>query len=175
LAEAYADGKVSAEEQARIDDVNAKLAAAKAYADAQDALLKTQQEAYADGKASAAELAAIAAAEAYADLKKTEAQAYADGIVDAEEQRAIADATAKFNEAKTHAETLVNNIEIGGRNLIIDFPSNAESGVWGAYNTDSISYSLEEPGIGNGRIIKYSTTIAGGIYWEKQIFKRCAF
>lgn len=64
LAEAYADGKVSAEEQARIDDVNTKLAAAKAYAEAQDALLKTQQEAYADGKASAAELAAIAAAEA---------------------------------------------------------------------------------------------------------------
>ena len=49
IAEAYADGIVSDEEQARIDDVNAKLAAANAYAEAQDALLKAQQEAYADG------------------------------------------------------------------------------------------------------------------------------
>lgn len=49
--------------------------AAKAYADAQDA------------------------------LRKTEAQAYADGKVTAEEQRAITDAQNKLTEAKTHAET----------------------------------------------------------------------
>ena len=117
LAEAYADGIVSDEEQARIDDVNDKLAAAKDYAEAQDALLKTQQEAYADGAISTAEQAAIQAAKDYADLKKTEAEAYADGIVSDEEARAIADALEKFNESKAHAETLVNNIEIGGRNL----------------------------------------------------------
>ena len=120
IAEAYADGKVSAEEQARIDDVNAKLAAAKAYAEAQDALLKTQQEAYADGAISTAEQAAINAAKDYADLKKTEAQAYADGIVSDEEARAIADALDKFNASKAHAEQLVKDIEIGGRNLLIN-------------------------------------------------------
>ncbi|MDV3603786.1 hypothetical protein CMU86_11525 [Elizabethkingia anophelis] len=44
---------------------------------------------------------------------------YADGIVDAEESRAIADATAKMEAAKLHAQVLVNDIEIGGRNLIL--------------------------------------------------------
>lgn len=141
LAEAYADGKVSAEEQARIDDVNAKLAAAKAHAEAQDELLKTQQEAYADGKASAAELAAIAAAEAYANLKKTEAEAYADGIVSDEEARAIADALAKFNASKAHAEQLVKDIEIGGRNLLLNsnFKTDSYNGWSSIYGTQQIT------------------------------------
>ena len=72
----------------------------RAYADAQDNLVKIEQQAYADGVATEAEQAAIAEAQAYAELKKIEAQAYADGVVSAEEQRAIADAQAKMDEAK---------------------------------------------------------------------------
>ncbi|WP_433912371.1 phage tail spike protein [Staphylococcus sp. LKG3-3] len=56
------------------DAQNEAVAAAKAYADAQD------------------------------KLKETELQAYADGVVDEVEQRAIEDATNKLNEAKTYAE-----------------------------------------------------------------------
>lgn len=51
-----------------------------------------------------AEAAAKAYADAQDALRKTEAQAYADGIVTAEEQRAINDAKAKLQEAKTYAE-----------------------------------------------------------------------
>lgn len=51
-----------------------------------------------------AEAAAKAYADAQDALRKTEAQAYADGIVTAEEERAINDAKAKLQEAKTYAE-----------------------------------------------------------------------
>ncbi|BBQ09236.1 phage tail protein [Elizabethkingia anophelis] len=65
----------------------------------------------------------IIASKDYADaqdnLKEITTKAYADGIVDAEESRAIADATAKMEAAKLHAQVLVNDIEIGGRNLIL--------------------------------------------------------
>ncbi|WP_313235696.1 cell envelope integrity protein TolA [Sphingobacterium multivorum] len=114
-ANAYADGKVTAEEQRAIQDATNKANAAKAYADAQDVLLKAQSDAYVDGKITAEEQARINQAQAnlqsakeYADaqdnLSKIEAKAYADGVVDAEEQRAIDDAKAKLVEAKQHAE-----------------------------------------------------------------------
>ncbi|MGJ1340940.1 hypothetical protein, partial [Sphingobacterium multivorum] len=107
-ADAYADGKITAEEQARINQAQANLQASKAYADAQD------------------------------NLTKVETKAYADGVVDAEEQRAIADAQAKLNEAKNHADQQANQaqanaiaassaniaaamaaLSIGGRNMLL--------------------------------------------------------
>ena len=60
-AEAYADGVVTAEEQARIDADTAKLAEAKTYADTK----KTE---------------AISASQAYADIVQTNAQNYALGL-----------------------------------------------------------------------------------------------
>jgi phage minor structural protein len=48
LAEAYADGIVDAEEQARIEDVNAKLSTAKTYADTKKSEAITASNAYAD-------------------------------------------------------------------------------------------------------------------------------
>ena len=75
----------------------------------------------------------LAAAKAYADaqanLAKIAAAAYADGIVDEEEARAIADATAKMEAAKSHAQGLVNNIQIGGRNLIIGLSKHYETSI----------------------------------------------
>uniref|UniRef100_UPI0028A96DA6 GA-like domain-containing protein n=1 Tax=Empedobacter sp. TaxID=1927715 RepID=UPI0028A96DA6 len=127
--EAYADGKVTAAEQRAIDDATAKAEAAKIYAKAQDDLLRVQLEAYADGQITAEEqqriqqmqdnlIAAKAYADAQANLAKIAANAYADGVIDEEEARAIADATAKMEAAKQHAQGLVNNIQIGGRNLL---------------------------------------------------------
>ena len=143
--EAYADGIVTAAEQRALNDATNKAEAAKTYATAQDALLKTQLESYADGVVDAEEQARINqaqsnlnAAKAYADaqdnLAKIAANAYADGVVSEEEARAIADATAKMEAAKNHAQTLVNNLQIGGRNLLIgtkDMSGNLNS----PYNT----------------------------------------
>ncbi len=58
IAEAYADGIVDAEEQARIDDVNAKLATAKTYAEQQAAAAEMAAKAYAAQRAAAAQSAA---------------------------------------------------------------------------------------------------------------------
>ncbi|MGV0980417.1 phage tail protein [Empedobacter falsenii] len=139
--EAYADGKVTAAEQRAIDDATNKAEAAKIYAKAQDDLLRTQLEAYADGQITAEEqqriqqmqdnlTAAKAYADAQANLAKIAAAAYADGIVDEEEARAIADATAKMEAAKAHAQGLVNNIQIGGRNLFLNSKGRMPH-VWG--------------------------------------------
>ncbi|MDM1551562.1 phage tail protein [Empedobacter falsenii] len=139
-AEAYADGKVTAAEQRAIEDATAKAEAAKIYATAQDDLLRVQLEAYADGQITAEEqqriqqmqdnlIAAKAYADAQANLAKIAAAAYADGVIDDEEARAIADATAKMEAAKQHAQGLVNNIQIGGRNLIIGLSKHYETSI----------------------------------------------
>ncbi|MCW0513639.1 hypothetical protein OKE69_07320, partial [Riemerella anatipestifer] len=107
-AEAYADGKVSKEEQRAIADAQQKLQLAKEYAQAQDNLKETLIKAYADGKADKAEQSAIAVAEAKANLARLQAEAHADSIVTAEEQARINEAKAKLEEAKAHAQALVN-------------------------------------------------------------------
>lgn len=160
---AYADGKVTAEEQRAINDANAKLAAAKAYSDAKDSELKTQQESYVDGKVTAAEQAAINTAKAYSDLKKTEAQAYADGKVTAEEQRAIADAQAKLNEAKAHAAQLDANLQIGGRNylrnsIMLGWGINVYDGTWVDYYEDHILLTTPNSGSLSYGIYKMAST-----------------
>ena len=116
------------------DLATAKDEAAKLYATAQDNLLRVQSEAYADGHITFEEQQRIqqmkdnlAAAKTYADdqadLAKISANAYADGVIDEEEARSIADATAKMGAAKLHAKDLVNNIKMGGRNLILNSKS----------------------------------------------------
>ncbi len=117
---ANADGKITAEEQARIDADNAKLQAAKEYADAKDAKKETILKAYADNKITESEQAAIDAAKAYSDLKDVEVKAYADGKIDEEEQRAIADAQSKFEAAKAHAQELADAIDVGSRNYLLE-------------------------------------------------------
>jgi hypothetical protein len=120
-AEAHADGIVTAEEQARIADVNAKLVTAQSYAETKASEAQTAAQNYAATAASNAQSAAQSYALAKANLAETTAKAYADGIVTAEETRAIADATAKANAAKAAAEAtaaaLDDAIQVGGRNL----------------------------------------------------------
>lgn len=119
-AEAHADGKVTAEEQARIDAVQKALQAAREHAEAQDKLLKAQQEAYADGKVTAAERNAIAVSQARAKLAEENAKAYADGIVDKEEKARIAAAQKAYDDAVAKAKELDGQIQVGGRNLLLD-------------------------------------------------------
>ena len=128
-AKAYTDGAVSAEEQARIDDANAKLTEAKSYAETKSGEAKTAAEAYAQQKAAEAQAAAEAVARAEAALAQTNAEAHADGKVSAEEQARIDQAAANLAAAKTHAETKASEaevaskaytdaVEVGGRNLL---------------------------------------------------------
>ncbi|QZE15348.1 hypothetical protein K4L44_05815 [Halosquirtibacter laminarini] len=67
---------------------------------------------------------AIAAQKKYAETEanaaRVKAEAHADGKVSDEEKRAIKDAEAKLQEAKQHAEKCVGDIEIGGRNLLLN-------------------------------------------------------
>jgi hypothetical protein len=123
VAKAYADGKVTAEEQARINQAVANLAEAKtdATAKANAALVAAGSDATA--KANAAQTAAtnagITYAAAQAAYEREIAKAYADGKITAEElarinQAAVnlaeakADATAKANAAKAEALSLAN-------------------------------------------------------------------
>lgn len=110
-AKAYADGIVDAEEQARIDDANAKLAEARSYAETKSGEAQTAAQAYAEQKAAEAQAAAEAVARARATLAQVNAKAYADGKVSAEEQARIDQAAANLAEAKTHAEAKATEAE----------------------------------------------------------------
>ncbi len=119
--EADLDGVRTEAEQKAIDEATKKMNLAKAYAVAQDNLLRTQQKAYADGKISQAEQNAINVAQAKSNLAEQRAKAYADGKITAEEQRAIADAQNKLNKAKKYAREQDESIQIGGENLLRNY------------------------------------------------------
>ena len=169
LAQAYADGKITVEEQARIKDSNANLAAAKldATTKANEAtaaaktfatleanrvlgLAKTD----AQTKADAAKLAAQTFATSEANAKQVLAQAYADGKITAEEARAIKDAndkleaakldaTKKANDAadaaKVYSDLQLENLVIGGTNMI-DNSNFATQSLAKWSNNGSVSY-----------------------------------
>lgn len=133
-AQAYADGIVSKEEQARIAQQQANLQLLQQQQKASEDKLK----AYADNLITEEEQARIDSdnaniKQAQAELKVAEerANAYADGIVSEEEQKRIDDAESKLKEAKTYAETKaselqqytdneIKNLKVGSRNLIED-------------------------------------------------------
>ncbi|TXD47330.1 TerB family tellurite resistance protein [Polaribacter sp. IC073] len=105
--------------------------AAESYTKAQNSLLKTQQEAYADGIVTAEEERAIADATArrdeakdYADaqdnLLKTQQEAYADGIVTDMETSLIAVAQSEANLAQTNAEAHADGIVTAEEQARID-------------------------------------------------------
>ncbi|GIM52019.1 hypothetical protein CAPN004_10490 [Capnocytophaga cynodegmi] len=65
------------------------------------------------------------------ELTKQLAIAHADGKVSEAEQRQIANATQKLQEAKTYAEQKVNELQVGGRNLIYNSRINESSTKYG--------------------------------------------
>ena len=146
-AQAYADNKITNEEQARIRQADANLQLLQQ----QQQSLKDEMAAYADNLVNEEERARIdadaakeEALKAEINLAQTQANAYADNKITAEEERAIADAQSKFEEAKKHAEekaaqaqslaneyakaaqenaknytdNKVNNLSVGSRNLL---------------------------------------------------------
>ena len=73
-----------------------------------------------ESQISTAKTATEAYARAQAELTKAQAIANADGKITAAEQRQIQQLQQKLQEAKTFAEQKVNELNIGGRNLILN-------------------------------------------------------
>ena len=73
-----------------------------------------------NGMLQTAKNATEAYARTQAELTKTQAIANADGKITAAEQRQIQQLQLKLQEAKTFAEQKVNELNIGGRNLILN-------------------------------------------------------
>ena len=139
--EAYAAAKAS---KAGEDAVKA----AKEYAEAQDAAHEERTKAYADKILTEKEQALIAAADAKAALAEERAKAYADGKITEAEQLAIDKAAAAYKAAIAKAKELDSEIQVGGRNLLIESKI-----VYG----EAISGTVV-----NGRIIKYK---GGAMYY----------
>ena len=111
--EAYATAKAS---KAGEDAIKA----AKEYAEAQDAAYEERTKAYADKILTEKEQALIAAADAKANLAEKRAKAYADGKITEAEQLAIDKAAAAYKAAIAKAKELDREIQVGGRNLLIE-------------------------------------------------------
>lgn len=141
--EAYAAAKAA---KAGEDAVKA----AKEYAEAQDAAHEERTKAYADKILTEKEQALIAAADAKAALAEKRAKAYADGKVTAAEQLAIDKAAAAYKAAVAKAKKLDSEIQVGGRNLLIESKI-----VYG----EAISGTVV-----NGDIIKFS---GGAMYYHQ--------
>ena len=73
-----------------------------------------------ENQISTAQTATEAYARAQAELTKTQAIANADGKITEAEQRQIQQLQQKLQEAKTFAEQKVNELNIGGRNLVLN-------------------------------------------------------
>jgi hypothetical protein len=127
LTDAYADGKVSAEEQSRINQAASNLATARSeietarlaavdYANSQIAIANanvlSSAAATAQTKADASRNAAITSSQEYARAQdtylKTLTDSYADGKVSTEEQARIAQAASILQAAKDDATTKAN-------------------------------------------------------------------
>ena len=102
----YTNGSINVNGQVLETEVGAqaKADAVKEAADAAVEASEVRAKAYADGVATEAEQAAIAAADAKANAAETKAKAYADGIVTESEQASIAAAQAAAKAAETRAK-----------------------------------------------------------------------
>ncbi|WP_229636033.1 phage tail protein [Vibrio parahaemolyticus] len=102
----YTNGSINVNGQVLETEVGAqaKADAVKEAAEAAVEASEVRAKAYADGVATEAEQAAIAAADAKAQAAETKAKAYADGIVTESEQASIAAAQAAAKAAETRAK-----------------------------------------------------------------------
>ena len=129
-AQAYADSKITNEEQARIRQADANLQLLQQ----QQQSLKNEMAAYTDNLINEEERARIEAdtakeeaLKAEINLAQTQANAYADNKITAEEERAIQDAQTKFEEAKKHAkETAEAARQLAEQNASIDAAAKAQ-------------------------------------------------
>lgn len=107
-----------------------------------------------NGMLQTAKTATEAYARAQAELTKAQAIANADGKITAAEQRQIQQLQQKLQEAKTFAEQKVNELNIGGRNLILNSkPRISQSfSVYGAVKWYDLSQTLE---VGETYVFKF--------------------
>ena len=80
--------------------------------------LENKLKQYSDGKVETAKTATEAYARAQAELTKAQAITAADGKITEAEQRQIQQLQLKLQEAKTFAQQKVNELQVGGRNLL---------------------------------------------------------
>jgi hypothetical protein len=106
-------------------------------------LRKTEAEAYADGKATAAEDAAIAAAK-QSKCAKVAMEAYADGVVSDEEAARIADANAKYEAAMNYADSLAENMD-ADTTAKVTAAKNALAAKWGYADWDAMAAATSLP------------------------------
>lgn len=107
-----------------------------------------------NGMLQTAKTATEAYARAQAELTKTQAIANADGKITAAEQRQIQQLQQKLQEAKTFAQQKVDELNIGGRNLILNSkPRISQSfSVYGAVKWYDLSQNLE---VGETYVLKF--------------------
>ena len=107
-----------------------------------------------NGMLQTAKTATEAYARAQAELTKTQAIANADGKITAAEQRQIQQLQQKLQEAKTFAQQKVDELNIGGRNLILNSkPRISQSfSVYGAVKWYDLSQTLE---VGETYVFKF--------------------
>ena len=107
-----------------------------------------------NGMLQTAKTATEAYARAQAELTKAQAIANADGKITSAEQRQIQQLQQKLQEAKTFAEQKVNELNIGGRNLILNSkPRISQSfSVYGAVKWYDLSQTLE---VGETYVFKF--------------------
>lgn len=108
-ANAYADGVVSDEEQARIDQAQANLTTAKNHADNVSSTAESNAKGYADTK----KTEAITSSNSYADTKKTEAITSANSYADTKKTEAITSANSYADTKKSEAISSANGYTDG--------------------------------------------------------------
>lgn len=102
--------------------------------------LENKLKQYSDGKVETAKTATEAYARAQAELTKAQAIATADGKITEAEQRQIQQLQLKLQEAKNFAQQKVNELNIGGRNLVLNSKSKRTMNGY-----TGIFYLLNEP------------------------------
>lgn len=116
--------------------------------------LENKLKQYSDGKVETAKTATEAYARAQAELTKAQAIAEADGKITEAEQRQIQQLQLKLQEAKTFAQQKVDELNIGGRNLILNSKPRITQtfSVYGWVKSYNLSQNLE---VGETYVLKF--------------------
>lgn len=111
-----------------------------------------------ENQISTAKTATEAYARAQAELTKAQAIATADGKITEAEQRQIQQLQLKLQEAKTFAQQKVNELNIGGRNLLLKSQSFDDSNGWLYQNGHIVERNLQSY---NGRNVATRIYLSG--------------
>lgn len=165
-AQSYADGKVTEEEQKRVNEAKKNLDTAISKANEAESKAKS----YADAK----KQEAINSASSYATNKVNNALNNAKSYTDAQittTNSNVSKATSEINILKEQISTkvgqvdidrTVNNIEIGGRNLWINTGFTDGTRGFASYQATNVAI-IDDSSSKSGKALKFNST-GGGIY-----------